>query len=120
MNPASHMHALWPAGVLSASMHLGADALVYYLRAQLTINRALPCADPSAQPAVPCALQVTALEVSLVDHVPEELLAATLLGLRLEYAAGIGPERDFVSARLSLDSAQLDDEQAATRWGIDG
>lgn len=63
-------------------------------------------------------IEVTALEVSLVDHTPEELLAASLLGLRLEYAAGIGPESDFVSLRLSLDSAQLDDEQATTRCGL--
>ena len=60
-------------------------------------------------------VEVNALEVSLVDHTPEELLAATLIGLRLEYAAGIGPDNDFISLRLSLDSAQLDDEQPATR-----
>ncbi|KAK9815130.1 hypothetical protein WJX73_008307 [Symbiochloris irregularis] len=63
-------------------------------------------------------VEVTALEVSLVDHSPEELLAASLFGLRLEYAAGIGPEKDFVSYRMSLDSAQLDDEQASTRFPV--
>lgn len=60
-------------------------------------------------------VEVNSLEVSLVDHQPEELLAATLTGTRLEYAAGIGPENDFTSLRLSLDAAQLDDEQASTR-----
>ena len=60
-------------------------------------------------------VEVTALEVSLVDHTPEELLAASLTGLHLTYEVGIGTNGDFNNLELKLDSCQLDDEQPTTR-----
>lgn len=54
-------------------------------------------------------------DISVVDHMPEELLNLTLSGLRLEYASGIGPEGTFDSFRLSVASLQLDDQLPFSR-----
>ena len=56
------------------------------------------------------------LDISLVDHKPEELLTASLAGLRLEFAAGIGPEGSFQRMRVSVQSVQIDDQMFASRW----
>ena len=55
------------------------------------------------------------LDISLVDHKPEELLTASLAGLRLEFAAGIGPEGSFQRMRVSVQSVQIDDQMFASR-----
>ena len=54
-------------------------------------------------------------DVSVVDHMPEELLNLTLSGLRLEYASGIGPEGTFASFRLNVAGLQLDDQMPFSR-----
>lgn len=54
-------------------------------------------------------------DISVVDHMPEELLNLTIRGLRLEAASGIGPEGTFASFRLSIASLQLDDQLPFSR-----
>ena len=55
------------------------------------------------------------LEISVVDQKPEEVLAATLVGLKLESASGIGPDGSFSSLRFSFSGIQLDDMLPTTR-----
>ena len=68
------------------------------------------------------ALYITAsftrLEISIVDQKPEEVLAATFMGLRLESASGIGQDGSFSSLRFQLSSIQLDDQLPNSRQGL--
>lgn len=79
-----------------------------------------PLGAPAMDDASGRALYVTVtlglLDISLVDHKPEELLTASLAGLRLEFAAGIGPEGSFQRIRVSVQSVQIDDQMFASRW----
>ena len=79
-----------------------------------------PLGAPAVDDASGRALYVTVtlglLDISLVDHKPEELLTASLAGLRLEFAAGIGPEGSFQRMRVSVQSVQIDDQMFASRW----
>jgi len=54
-------------------------------------------------------------DISVVDHMPEELINLTISGLSLEYARGIGPEGTFASFRLGVASMQLDDQLPFSR-----
>ena len=45
----------------------------------------------------------------------QELLAIFVGGFSLEYAAGIGPEGNFISLRASVNSVQLDDQLPSSR-----
>jgi hypothetical protein len=55
------------------------------------------------------------LQVSVVDQRPQELFAAVVLGVRVQYAAGLGPSGDCSSLRIAVDSVQIDDEMPGTR-----
>ncbi len=46
----------------------------------------------------------------------QELLAIFVGGFSFEYAAGIGPEGNFVSLRASVNSMQLDDQLPSSRF----
>ena len=71
--------------------------------------------DDGAGNALYVAVTMSVVDLSLVDHTPEELVAVTLSGLSLEYAAGIGPECNFVSFRMSLNGLQVDDQLSTSR-----
>ena len=75
-------------------------------------------ADNGLGNAIYVAVTITAIEVSLVDHTPEEILVATATGLSLEYAAGIGPDCCFTSVRLSVNGVQIDDQLATSRFPV--
>ncbi|KAK9827173.1 hypothetical protein WJX74_009221 [Apatococcus lobatus] len=68
------------------------------------------------------ALYITAsftrLEISVVDQKPEEVLAATFMGLKLESASGIGQDGSFSSLRFQLSSIQLDDQLPNSRCPV--
>ena len=64
------------------------------------------------------AIELAAVDVSIVDHIPEELLLITATGLHLELADGIGPENSFTSRRLSIDSIEIDDQVATSRFPV--
>ncbi len=53
--------------------------------------------------------------MSVVDQRPEELIAAAVLGVRVQYAAGLGPLGNCSSLRFSVDSVQVDDQIPGTR-----
>lgn len=55
------------------------------------------------------------MQVSLVDQRPEELVAAAILGVNVQYAAGLGPMGNCSSLRFSVDSVQIDDQMPGTR-----
>ena len=55
------------------------------------------------------------VQVSIVDQRPEELLAAAALGVRVQYAAGLGASGSSSSLRFSVDSVQIDDDIPGTR-----
>ena len=61
---------------------------------------------------------IAAIEVSLVDHAPEEILVATATGLTLDYAAGIGPDCNFISLRAGANGVQIDDQLATSRFPV--
>ena len=64
------------------------------------------------------AVTIAAIEVSLVDHTPEEILVATATGLTLDYAAGIGPDCNFISLRAGANGVQIDDQLATSRFPV--
>lgn len=75
-------------------------------------------ADNGLGNALYLAVTITAVEISLVDHTPEEILVATATGLSMEYAAGIGPDCCFTSMRLSVNGIQVDDQLATSRFPV--
>ena len=50
-----------------------------------------------------------------MDQRPEELIAATAMGVQVQYAAGLGPSGNSSSLRFSVESIQIDDEIPGTR-----
>jgi len=56
------------------------------------------------------------LQMSLVDQRPQELIAAAIMGVRVQYAAGLGLEGNCSSLRFSVDSVQVDDQMPGTRY----
>ena len=56
--------------------------------------------------------------MSVVDQRPEELIAATAMGVQVQYAAGLGPSGNSSSLRFSVESIQIDDEIPGTRSGL--
>ena len=55
------------------------------------------------------------LDISCVDHLPEELIVVTIQGLSFSMAMGIGPEGTFQRMQLSLQNLQIDDQLSASR-----
>ena len=55
------------------------------------------------------------LDISCVDHLPDELVAITLQGLSFSGALGIGPEGTFQRMQLSVQSLQIDDQLPSSR-----
>jgi hypothetical protein len=51
----------------------------------------------------------------VVDQRPEELIAAAVLGVRVQYAAGLGPLGNCSSLRFSVDSMQFDNQIFGSR-----
>ncbi len=78
------------------------------------LNAPATAAEKAGQ-ALYITVDFVRLEISLVDQKPEEVLAATLVGLKLESASGIGPDGSFSSLRFSLNGIQLDDMLPTTR-----
>ena len=78
------------------------------------LNAPATAAEKAGQ-ALYFTIDFVRLEISVVDQKPEEVLAATLVGLKLESASGIGPDGSFSSLRFSLNSIQLDDMLPTTR-----
>lgn len=64
------------------------------------------------------AVALAAIDVSLVDHTPEEILLLTASGLSLDFADGIGPENSFTSVRVSIASIEVDDQVAQSRFPV--
>ena len=61
------------------------------------------------------SLSFGSLDISCVDHLPEELIAVTIQGLSFSMAMGIGPEGTFQRMQLSLQNLQIDDQLSASR-----
>ena len=55
------------------------------------------------------------LDISCVDHTPEELIAITIKQLSFRMALGIGPEGTFQRMQLSVGNLQIDDQLYASR-----
>ena len=55
------------------------------------------------------------LDISVLDHIPEELIAVTIKGLSFGVALGIGPEGTFQRMQLSVQKVQIDDQLSASR-----
>ncbi len=83
-----------------------------------TSSALVASADKGLGNAIYIAITITAVEISLVDHTPEEILVATATGLSLEYAAGIGPDCCLTSVRLSVNGVQIDDQLATSRFPV--
>ena len=62
--------------------------------------------------------RLSGLQLSVVDQRPEELIAATAMGVQVQYAAGLGPSGNSSSLRFSVESIQIDDEIPGTRSGL--
>ena len=72
----------------------------------------------SSKQSVFLALSLAAIDVSLVDHTPEEILLLTASGMSLDFADGIGPENSFTSVRFSIANIQVDDQVASSRFPV--
>ena len=77
-----------------------------------------PSIVDSAKQSLFFVMELAAVDVSLVDHKPEELMLLTATGLHIDLADGIGPKNSFVSRRLSIDSIQIDDQVASSRFPV--
>lgn len=75
----------------------------------------LASADDKSGNAFRLSVSFSTLDISLVDHIPEELIAITIQGLSFGVALGIGPEGTFQRMQLSLQSLQIDDQLSASR-----
>ena len=75
----------------------------------------LVSADNKSGNALFITVSFSSLDVSCVDHLPEELIAVTLQGLSFKMAMGIGPEGTFQRMQLSLRNLQIDDQLPASR-----
>ena len=73
------------------------------------------CADDKSGNELHVSVSFSALDISFVDHVPEELIAVTIHGLSSGIALGIGPEGTFQRMQLSIQSLQIDDQLTASR-----
>lgn len=81
------------------------------VRALVVLRMPLPLHYPTRV----CLIAFGGLQVSVVDQRPEELIAATAIGMQVQYAAGLGPSGNSSSLRFSVDSIQIDDEIPGTR-----
>jgi len=75
----------------------------------------LASADDNSGKALYLSLSFGSLDISCVDHLPEELIAITIQGLSFSMAMGIGPEGTFQRMQLSLQNLQIDDQLSASR-----
>jgi len=75
----------------------------------------LASADDKSGNALYVSVSFSTLDISCVDHLPEELIAVTIQGLSFGMALGIGPEGTFQRMQLSVQSLQIDDQLSASR-----
>lgn len=75
----------------------------------------LASADDMSGRALYIAVSFGVLDISCVDHLPDELVAITIQGLSFSGALGIGPEGTFQRMQLSVQSMQIDDQLPASR-----
>ncbi|KAL0043245.1 hypothetical protein WJX82_000683 [Trebouxia sp. C0006] len=78
----------------------------------------LASADNKSGNALYLSLIFGSLDISYVDHLPEELIAVTIQGLSFSMAMGIGPEGTFQRMQLSLQNLQIDDQLSASRFPV--
>jgi len=71
-----------------------------------------------AGPPLALALEAGRVEVSLVDHRPEELLAASLSGLAASYAARLGADGAGERVVLDVGGLQVDDMAFGPRYPV--
>ena len=71
--------------------------------------------DDHAGNALHVSVSFSVLDISVVDHLPEELVAVTIKGLSCGVALGIGPEGTFQRMQLSVQKLQIDDQLSASR-----
>ena len=72
--------------------------------------------DDHAGNALHVSVSFSVLDISVVDHLPEELVALTIKGLSFGVALGIGPEGTFQRMQLSVQKLQIDDQLSASRY----
>ncbi|KAL0043199.1 hypothetical protein WJX82_002022 [Trebouxia sp. C0006] len=78
----------------------------------------LASADDKSGNALYVSLSFGSLDMSCVDHLPEELIAVTIQGLSFSMAMGIGPEGTFQRMQLSLQNLQINDQLSASRFPV--
>lgn len=76
----------------------------------------IACSDDKSGNALHVSVSFSTLDISVVDHLPEELIAVTIQGLSFGVALGIGPEGTFQRMQLSLQKLQIDDQLSASRY----
>ncbi|KAK9908805.1 hypothetical protein WJX75_003140 [Coccomyxa subellipsoidea] len=84
----------------------------------LALTGAAAAAEDGGRHALHVNLDIGSLEVSVVDQRPEELIAAAVLGVRVQYAAGLGPLGNCSSLRFSVDSMQFDNQIFGSRFPV--
>jgi len=85
------------------------------LNEELAVLGLAAAADKSGN-ALYVSLSFGSLDISCVDHLPEELIAVTIQGLSFSMAMGIGPEGTFQRMQLSLQNLQIGDQLLASRY----
>ena len=75
----------------------------------------LASADDKSGNALYLSVSFGMLDVSIVDHLPEELMAVTIQNLSFRMALGIGPEGTFQRMQFSVQTLQIDDQLSASR-----
>lgn len=75
----------------------------------------LSSADDLSGRALYVTLSFGVLDISCVDHLPDELIAISIQGLSFSGALGIGPEGTFQRMQLSVQSLQIDDQLPSSR-----
>lgn len=68
--------------------------------------------------AVNVEIRMEALEISLVDHTPEEILLVTVAKVKLSLESGIGPDCDSIDLRASIHAIQIDDQLSTSRFPV--
>jgi len=58
------------------------------------------------------------MDISVVDHTPQELMLISFSGVVLEYATGLGPHNSFTNIHIKVKELQVDNMLPFTRYPV--
>eukprot|EP00210_Caulerpa_lentillifera_P006209 g5933.t1 len=72
----------------------------------------------SESKVVNLVLEVESAEISVIDHIPRELILFSIDRFTLEVISGLGPKSHHCQLRIGIDSAQVDDQLLGSAYPV--